>query len=1152
MSTPERDLQRAALRAPADCVTPAKTPETCNISAPVPYSRPVDPCDGSVPVDPCTIDPKLFVTPAAAPSAFEPELSGLPVVHLGNAQRSASCSGEGVIGAPVVIAAGSLVDTVSLSVADGITSSQRAVIGTLSQGVIDAFAVASATQIAEATSLSLAQAQQIHDSIVAAQIALNDQAQAVATLTLDCYWNNTRQTSTCGGGSITADYVVDAATIVSRVSQADADAQALALAASLIRCQWVNTEKSAACPEGADTGADKNPVTIPAGTVTSDVSQADADAQAQAAADAALVCQYSNELQTKTCLPDVDGVAALLISNPITVPAGTIKSTISVADANAQAVLLAQAQLQCQWGNDGATFTCATKEVEVPLNPTATAAVAGGVVTGLTLVSGGTGCPDPTFVKLSGGHIATSNASASSVLSGDGVSSVVITAPGAGYAASPTVTFAGDGTGAAGHAVVAGGIVTGVVVDNAGHGYTTPPAVLLTGGFVVVRDATASATVVAGSVTAITLLDPGAGYSTPPTVIFYKLVTYAASPTASPLYSTAVPANSHFSGVSKAQANAEAALFGSVALDCRYCNKDTPAKCAFSGETGSTKSDDETADVPADTFCGNTPDEAIALADALASIPIKTKTSGKSCRFSNDEVTRRCSEIDTAAVADGVVDHVTIPAGMVTLYIAESDLATGKAQANALASSLAFSFLSCLWANDMVKGADCVAPLVTIRPGGTGAAATASVSGGAVTGIAVTSAGSGYVGYPSVTLIGGGGTGAEAAAIVAGGAVIGFTVVHGGSGYATAPSVSITGGGGAIVPAGKFLSSISKADANYTAQQIADALVVCVDPADLVGNDPTAGSLDGSSYTGPNPFTIKCKIVEVDATTGLWKKVDITVRGGKYQTAGGTQFTSNGRDLACDKSDFALTDHVPTKPERHNVYFRVPLIPALSLSTDAAAVTAADGSCVKAADYGEVGMSSVKLPEFPQIVYSSSGPVFYVFIGSWDVKGALLPGSTTKWMNRVSVDQAVEKDIVLTNASTDTSIADVGFSGSVSPAAGPFTFFTKAADSGGGNFVKISAGSMGAVMVGETTLSCAAGEIFALRVTFDYSGVITAATVVNMGTSVLSNTPTEAYFPLSYVDIASGATVVTPTAWNYSWAQTCGKDGSGNIIANPY
>lgn len=74
---------------------------------------------------------------------------------------------------------------------------------------------------------------------------------------------------------------------------------------------------------------------------------------------------------------------------------------------------------------------------------------------------------------------------------------------------------------------------------------------------------------------------------------------------------------------------------------------------------------------------------------------------------------------------------------------------------------------------------------------GTAATATATVGGGLVTGIAVSTPGSGYTASPAVVISGGGGTGATAAATVSGGVVTAITITNPGTGYTSAPVVTV-------------------------------------------------------------------------------------------------------------------------------------------------------------------------------------------------------------------------------------------------------------------------------------------------------------------------------------------------------------------------
>jgi hypothetical protein len=81
--------------------------------------------------------------------------------------------------------------------------------------------------------------------------------------------------------------------------------------------------------------------------------------------------------------------------------------------------------------------------------------------------------------------------------------------------------------------------------------------------------------------------------------------------------------------------------------------------------------------------------------------------------------------------------------------------------------------------------------LVTSSNTAVTATATATLSGGFVTIIAVNNGGNGYVTPPAVTISGGGGSGAAATASVIGGAVTAITVNNPGTGYTSAPTVSI-------------------------------------------------------------------------------------------------------------------------------------------------------------------------------------------------------------------------------------------------------------------------------------------------------------------------------------------------------------------------
>ena len=81
--------------------------------------------------------------------------------------------------------------------------------------------------------------------------------------------------------------------------------------------------------------------------------------------------------------------------------------------------------------------------------------------------------------------------------------------------------------------------------------------------------------------------------------------------------------------------------------------------------------------------------------------------------------------------------------------------------------------------------------------GGTGATATASLTGNNVTSLSITAGGSGYTSAPTVVFdnTGTGGSNATATATVTNGVITGLTIGNQGSGYTSAPTITFFGGG---------------------------------------------------------------------------------------------------------------------------------------------------------------------------------------------------------------------------------------------------------------------------------------------------------------------------------------------------------------------
>jgi Zn ribbon nucleic-acid-binding protein len=131
----------------------------------------------------------------------------------------------------------------------------------------------------------------------------------------------------------------------------------------------------------------------------------------------------------------------------------------------------------------------------------ARALLTGNVVTSVTMIAGGSGYGSPVVVFVGGqgsaggggggdseggggggGGSGCSSATATAVLTADVVTSITLNGGGSCYTNVPNVVLTGDGGGAQAEATVSGGAVTAVNVVAGGSGYTTPPSVTFTSG----------------------------------------------------------------------------------------------------------------------------------------------------------------------------------------------------------------------------------------------------------------------------------------------------------------------------------------------------------------------------------------------------------------------------------------------------------------------------------------------------------------------------------------------------------------------------------------------------------------------------------------------------------------------------------------------
>ncbi len=177
------------------------------------------------------------------------------------------------------------------------------------------------------------------------------------------------------------------------------------------------------------------------------------------------------------------------------------------------------------------------------------------------------------------------------------------------------------------------------------------------------------------------------------------------------------------------------------------------------------------------------------------------------------------------------------------------------------------------------------APIISFTGGGgAGATATATLSGTSVAAVTVTNGGSGFTTAPNVNFNGGGGAGANAAATIQLGVVTGLTLTNQGTGYTSAPGVSFSDGGGT------------------NAAATATALTMAMQPKAIQELfDPDYGRMNATlgveipNTTGLNQTTIP--YYDIDPPTEIVKSSDAATAIGTL--ADGTQIwkiTHNGVD----------------------------------------------------------------------------------------------------------------------------------------------------------------------------------------------------------------------------------------------------------------
>ena len=309
------------------------------------------------------------------------------------------------------------------------------------------------------------------------------------------------------------------------------------------------------------------------------------------------------------------------------------------------------------------------------------------------------------------------------------VTGVTVTNPGSGYTSAPDVDFTGGGgSGASADPVLSGTTVGSITVDNPGSGYTSVPTVDFTGGGGSGASATATLSDDAVSTT-ITIDAGGSGYTSAPTV--------------------------DFTGGGGSGASATPALSGTTVGSITVTNPG-------SGYTSA----------PTVTFTGGGGNGAEANATVSDD---------------SQRVDSRLSRITSGSlysfyVGGASTTNLTVGATADSELISfgnSQTLATTDA-ANTDEANIAY----------IIRRADQNTEIAPFRYSG------GAITSGQVGSVTVTNSGSAYTSAPDVTFTGGEGSGATATAVLSGTTVGSITVTDPGSGYTSVPAVDFTGGGG--------------------------------------------------------------------------------------------------------------------------------------------------------------------------------------------------------------------------------------------------------------------------------------------------------------------------------------------------------------------
>jgi hypothetical protein len=450
--------------------------------------------------------------------------------------------------------------------------------------------------------------------------------------------------------------------------------------------------------------------------------------------------------------------------------------------------------------------TIAPPHANSNVTATATATVAGGLVSAVTPGAVGSGYLSAPMVSLSAPTPPGVTATAAAVVGQGSVSAITLVQPGFNYSVAPGVVLAAppDSVNGAATATVLDGSLTSIAVTTAGSYYTAAPAVTVAAPPTGVT-ATATATYTAVNTFTIAKVSSGTRYTTVPTVSFaggggsgatavvtLGLTAQSFNITSGDIFYTTAPTVTISGGGSPTTtATAKALLSGDssgtvtgIAITNMGVGYTTAPSLVFTGETVDAGAVPPTAVGNATRFAVSTITEGgtnvgYTSAPTVTISPPITVTATATATVAGGAIT--AINVDIPGMGYTAAPWITVAAPPTPVQ------ATANCSLNGSGVGTVFEL------TNPGRGYS-TAPMVTIAtaPAKATAQAAAILTNGTITGYRVTAAGSGYTTAPTVT-IGGppANTQATATATVVNGSVTGFTVNSGGSGYEKSPAVMI-------------------------------------------------------------------------------------------------------------------------------------------------------------------------------------------------------------------------------------------------------------------------------------------------------------------------------------------------------------------------